>query len=126
MPPPPTLPRTLTPNSSSLQIGSFYPIEAGDWSLGAFISDVSLRLVKAAAANDAVEVRLALSEAGDPRSLLVARDFLGRSALHVAAAANAVAACGALLEHPDSDEELLQASGDAIAASRRACRFGLL
>lgn len=97
----------LVDNPGRQQIGSFHPITEGDWTSGAFLSAETEELVIRCAADDAPGIEALLSLQGD--ELLERRDFLGRTALHVAVQAHSPRACAAILSHSARGPELLAA-----------------
>eukprot|EP00928_Gymnodinium_smaydae_P027264 TRINITY_DN21134_c0_g4_i1.p1 TRINITY_DN21134_c0_g4~~TRINITY_DN21134_c0_g4_i1.p1 ORF type:complete len:1590 (+),score=298.91 TRINITY_DN21134_c0_g4_i1:701-4771(+) len=97
----------LVDNPGRQQIGSFHPITDGDWTEGAFLSADTEELVTKCVADDAMAVTAILDRCGSDQ--LLAKDFLGRTVLHVAALGNAPKACEALLARPEADANFLQA-----------------
>eukprot|EP00930_Biecheleria_cincta_P036665 TRINITY_DN25130_c0_g2_i1.p1 TRINITY_DN25130_c0_g2~~TRINITY_DN25130_c0_g2_i1.p1 ORF type:complete len:1765 (-),score=415.36 TRINITY_DN25130_c0_g2_i1:94-5325(-) len=98
----------LVDNPGRQQIGSFNPITDGDWSEGAYLSAALEKLAALCATDDAESLSAELAKDG-VADQLCARDFIGRSVLHVAALGNSAKACKALLEHPKATSELLNA-----------------
>jgi ankyrin repeat protein len=96
----------LLDNPGRQQIGSFHPITDADWKDGAYFSQDTEALIVAAVADDGevISSLLKTSESGEKAmELLASRDFLGRSALHVAALARSANACRCLLEHANGN-----------------------
>ena len=75
-------------------IGSFHPITEGDWSDGAYLSQDSVTLVKAANEGDLDMIREIVSN-GVPIDIT---DFLGRTSLHIATLSNQLKAVELLLD----------------------------
>lgn len=107
----------LVDNPGRQRIGSFTPIvseHADEWMQGAYFSQSTEQLIMVTWQNKAQEVQDLLAaeadkETKDPeaatRALLHSRDFLGRSALHVAVLANAKETLQALLSHPQAGND---------------------
>lgn len=111
----------LVDNPGRQQIGSFHPVNDEDWTEGTYIFKATEGLILAANANDAVKLADILD--GDDGRLLRSRDFLGRTALHVASLAGSVEACRILLEQPGVDASFIQAR---LADGRTALHLAAL
>lgn len=98
----------LADNPGRQQIGSFHPITEGDWMEGAYLSSV-MEGLPALCAKDDSEAIAALFQGDAAGEQLGLRDYLGRSALHVAVLCNAEAAIKVLLARPELTAEHLDA-----------------
>lgn len=94
----------LVDNPGRQQIGSFNPITEEDWVHGVYISHETEALILAANADDISTVKKLVDEG---KVHIEVRDFLGRTALHVAVLSRSKETCRFLLER--ATVELLQA-----------------
>ncbi|KAJ3343037.1 hypothetical protein HDU93_000207 [Gonapodya sp. JEL0774] len=84
----------ITHNPGRQQIGSFNPITEGDWTAGAYIMEDVEGLFTAIAACDVAKVKLIVSQGVDVN----ARDYVGRSPIHLTILCDATEILEVLLE----------------------------
>jgi len=111
----------LVDNPGRQQIGSFHPITEGDWTEGAFLASGAEELLAKCVAGDVAGVSSMLEGCDEQR--LTARDFLGRTVLHVAILANQPLVCKALLSHHAAGTDFLQAR---LADGRQALHLAAM
>jgi len=96
----------LVDNPGRQQIGSFHPLTADDWMEGAYFSRDTEELIQAVLENDAARIRQLVQDKEskeEQNKLLRSRDFLGRSALHVATLAHNEEAFDELMQMADNE-----------------------